>query len=92
MKEIDCTIHGKVQGVFFRKFIKERADKLGLYGFVQNTEEGTVDVVAQGEEEKLHEFVDLMKNGPVFARITSVDVVWNDISQDSFTEFSIEHD
>lgn len=90
MKEIDCTIHGKVQGVFFRKFIKDRADELGLYGFVQNTEEGTVDVVAQGSEEKLVEFVEHLKKGPAFARVSSFDIQWNNVSQDSFTDFSIE--
>lgn len=45
-------IFGKVQGVFFRKFTKEQADKLGLKGWVTNLADGTVQGQAQGAKEK----------------------------------------
>jgi len=91
MKEIECKIYGKVQGVFFRAFIKERADILGICGYVENMEDGTVEVVAQGEEEKLKELLELIKKGPTFARVDSVDMSWSDVLQDTFTDFTIEY-
>ncbi|CAN7996002.1 unnamed protein product [Ixodes hexagonus] len=48
-------VHGRVQGVFFRKCTKEKADELDLKGWVRNTSKGTVEGVVQGEREKVIE-------------------------------------
>ena len=45
---IAYTIHGKVQGVFFRKYTRQQAIRLGLRGWVMNTAEGTVSGEAHG--------------------------------------------
>lgn len=90
MKEIECHIAGKVHGVLFRKFVQKRARELDIVGFVQNLEDGTVEVVAQGEEEQLLEFIEHLKKGPVFAQVEKVDVSWQDGLQDSMTDFTIE--
>ena len=47
-KEVYCTVHGEVQGVFFRQFVKEKADQLGVFGYAKNLPDGTVEIVAQG--------------------------------------------
>ena len=49
-------IFGKVQGVFFRKYTKEKADTLGLVGYVLNTPQNTVKGEAQGSKEKIEAF------------------------------------
>ena len=48
MHSLEFEIHGKVQGVFFRKYTKKQADKLKLTGWVMNTKKGTVVGVANG--------------------------------------------
>lgn len=88
-KEIDCIIHGKVQDVGFRLFAKKEADKLGLVGYVQNEEDGTVSVVAQGEEEGLKEYLEKIKRGPYFSRVDEVEVKYSDRLQDSLMDFEI---
>ena len=50
-------IYGQVQGVFFRSYAKEVADRLGLVGWVKNNPDGSVETVAEGSKEKLEEFV-----------------------------------
>lgn len=92
MKEVECILYGKVQGVFLRTFVKKRADELDVTGYVVNCKNGSVEVVAQGETDVLEDFVQHIKSGPTFARIDSVDVVWNDVNQDTFTDFTIEYD
>uniref|UniRef100_A0A8C5WXN3 Acylphosphatase n=1 Tax=Laticauda laticaudata TaxID=8630 RepID=A0A8C5WXN3_LATLA len=55
---IDYEIYGEVQGVFFRKYTEEQGRKLGLVGWVKNTDSGTVTGQVQGPKEK----VEIMKN------------------------------
>lgn len=89
-KEFECTLHGKVQGTGYRVFIKEKADQIGVYGFVSNNEDGTVTVVAQGEEDKLIDFLSFVRRGPFFARIDDIEVEWADKQRDAYPDFSIE--
>lgn len=48
-------VHGRVQGVFFRKFTQKEALSLGLVGFVRNADDGTVEGDAQGSNEKIEQ-------------------------------------
>lgn len=57
-------ISGIVQGIFFRRFIYEHALKLGLKGYVKNTEEGKVEAVFEGEKEKIKKMIELCQKGP----------------------------
>jgi len=58
IKEIECTITGKVQMVMFRDFIQRKARALNISGTVENGEDGSVRVVAQGDEKSLQTFID----------------------------------
>ncbi len=69
---IHLKITGRVQGVFFRATTKEKADSLGLTGWVKNCADGSVEVFAQGEDEKLKEFVEWCGNGPSAAKVDDV--------------------
>ena len=88
-REIDCIIRGKVQDVGYRFFVKKEAEVLDLVGYVQNEEDGTVSVVAQGKKEDLEKFIEKMKKGPYFSRVDEVNVSWSDKLQDALTEFEI---
>jgi len=76
MREIECKITGKVQGVFFRVFVEEKARGFGLTGTVENLDDGSVRVVAQGEEENLKKLIEELHKGPEFAQIDDMHIEW----------------
>ena len=73
MKTLKINIKGTVQGIFFRKFIEEKANELGVRGYCRNLNDGSVEVVVEGRDEKVNELVQLCREGPKQAQITSVD-------------------
>ncbi len=79
---------GKVQGVFFRAFIKKHATGLGVCGWVRNTEDGRVEIVAEGERRKLIKLIELVRKGPPLAKVEKVDVSWGEATWE-FQNFSI---
>ena len=68
------TIRGQVQGVGFRFFVKQKADLLGITGFVTNKLNGIVYVEAEGETEQLQLFINACEQGPSHAWVEKVDV------------------
>ena len=65
-------IRGRVQGVGFRWFVHREAAELGLRGWVRNTEEGDVEVVAAGETEELAELRAALRRGPRGSRVDNL--------------------
>lgn len=65
-------IHGRVQGVGFRWWTRQRADQIGVRGWVKNLPDGTVAVVAEGPSEKLEDFAAELRRGPPGARVEEV--------------------
>ncbi len=65
-------VTGKVQGVFFRKYIWEKAQELELNGFVRNVEDGSVYIEVEGEAHKLDQLVKWCKKGSPSAEVKSV--------------------
>lgn len=72
-KRLHLMIHGRVQGVFFRRFVCEQAQRLGLTGHVRNTN-NEVEIVAEGDEKVLQELVMVCRKGPTAARVDKIDV------------------
>ncbi|XP_056408826.1 LOW QUALITY PROTEIN: acylphosphatase-1 [Hyla sarda] len=67
----DFEVFGKVQGVFFRKYTQAEGTRLGLVGWVQNTEHGTVKGHLQGPVTKVREMQQwLQETGSPKSRIT----------------------
>lgn len=62
--------------VMYRDFAQRKARKLGLVGTVQNMKDGSVAVVAEGEEETLKTFVALLHKGSIFAKVEKVETFW----------------
>jgi len=83
-------ISGFVQGVGFRYFAWYRAQKLGISGFVRNTEDDCVEIAAEGEEESLNEFLEIIKQGPGSAVIKKVSANWLEANGE-FSSFRIAY-
>ncbi|MFX1452115.1 MAG: acylphosphatase [Promethearchaeota archaeon] len=90
MKRIHAFISGRVQGVFYRWETKEFATKLALKGFAKNLRDGRVEVIAEGEEEKLEELIKFLHKGPTYARVTKVELNWEKFKNE-FDEFFIAY-
>jgi len=67
------TIHGRVQGVFYRGWSVAAARSLGLNGWVRNRRDGSVEAVFAGDEQAVAEMVKLCRRGPDAARVASVE-------------------
>ncbi len=67
-------IHGRVQGVFFRASAQDEARALGLVGWVANCDDGSVQLVAEGEEKLVERLILWCHQGPPGARVTDVEV------------------
>lgn len=66
-------VSGDVQGVFFRDSARQRAEELGLSGWVRNLPDGRVEVLFEGSSKKVEEMVRWCEQGPPHARVESVD-------------------
>ena len=69
-------ILGRVQGIFFRAFAQEKAQTLGLVGWIKNEPSGSVLVIAEGKKEDLENFLKLLKKGPDSAEVSEVTTKW----------------
>ena len=76
MKRAEVTVHGMVQGVFFRVETRDRARSLGLSGWVTNAPDGTVRAAFEGEDERVESMVDWCRRGPRGAVVDDVEVTW----------------
>ncbi len=85
---VHLTIEGRVQGVFFRATAQEQAIRLGLKGWVRNCPEGSVEVMAEGERNKIEALVNWCHHGPPGAHVHNVRLQWEDF-QDEFQDFRI---
>jgi acylphosphatase len=67
-------VSGRVQGVAFRDSTRQEAERLGLSGWVRNTQDGRVEAVFEGEPETVREMVEWCKSGPSSADVDDVSV------------------
>lgn len=74
--EVHLKIFGDVHGVGFRYATLEKAQALGLRGFVKNLPDGTVEIVAQGNKEQLEKLVKWAEGGPAPAEVKKVEAKW----------------
>ena len=68
------VVHGRVQGVFFRDSVRQRARALGVDGLVRNRPDGTVEAVFEGPPDAVDALVRFCETGPRGARVSRVEV------------------
>jgi acylphosphatase len=85
-----ATVHGRVQGVFFRTFVESAAERLNLKGYVCNLPGGEVEVIAEGEKQGLEKLVEYIKTGPPSAQVKEVLVNWGEYTG-NYSRFSIRY-
>ena len=74
MKRIHARVTGLVQGVFFRASTRDTARALGLVGWVRNMPDGSVELEAEGPEDRISQLVIWLNQGPQYARVGNVEV------------------
>jgi len=79
---------GYVQAVGYRLFTKRYADYFHITGFAQNQADGSVKIVASGDEANITSFVEKLQEGPRMALVSGVKVAWRDSVQ-TFSAFAI---
>jgi acylphosphatase len=89
-KRLQGFAFGEVQGVGFRMFVQMAARKLELNGFVRNIGDGSVEVIAEGDEHKLNRLAMLLRDGPPAAEVESFQVRWMP-SKKEFSGFDIRY-
>lgn len=71
-------LRGRVQGVSFRFYARQRAHMLGLAGWVKNCSDGTVEAVAEGPADAVEAFIAWAREGPPAAEVEGIDLDWEE--------------
>ncbi len=88
MKTIRAIVKGQVQGVYFRVYVKKQAVKLGVLGFVKNTDDGSVEVIAKAEQSLLDSLISQCKKGSALSKVAEV-IISEYETEESFSQFDI---
>jgi acylphosphatase len=86
---LHAFVSGTVQGVGFRAFVAERAEFIGLTGWVRNTFDGEVEVLAEGRRADLDILYRALLKGPFGSYVSGIRTQWVEPSGE-FTSFNIE--
>ncbi len=87
-QRLEATVHGVVQGVGFRYFVRREANRLGLKGWVANRPDGSVAVVVEGPAGSLDDLLRALERGPPAARVARVDAQ-RERARGSFDAFEV---
>lgn len=85
---IKASVSGKVQGVFFRDSTLKKAQELQLTGWIKNTTDGNVELLACGEQDHIMELTDWLWRGPKPAEVSNVH--WEETPWEAFDSFSVK--
>jgi len=88
-KRLHLLVYGLVQGVGFRFAAERMAKQWKLVGWVRNNEDGSVEIVVEGEEKNLRAFRNWCYNGPKAAQVEKVEEEWSE-TRDEFENFLIK--
>ena len=84
-------ISGKVQGVWFRANTKNKADQLGIMGWVKNTPDGNVEAFFEGEKDRVDDIIEWCHHGPSQAQVRNVKCERRQITSNKFKKFFIKY-
>ncbi len=88
-ERLHATVDGFVQGVGFRMFVIESARSLRLTGWVRNTFDGKVEVVAEGDRKALEQLLSKLRQGPRSALVQNVSQDWEQATGE-FSRFDVK--
>ena len=88
LKQLQLVVRGRVQGVYFRASTQREARRLGLSGWVRNRPDGSIEILAEGEEVSIRELYGWAQKGPSAARVERVDTRWRSFTGE-FPDFRI---
>ena len=91
LKQLQLLVRGRVQGVYFRASTQREARRLGITGWVKNRADGTVEIVAEGEEVSIRELYGWAQKGPSAARVERVDTRWRSFYENRVTGTEVGH-
>lgn len=91
MKRVLIIISGRVQGVCFRATTCDKANALGVCGYVKNLTDGRLEIVAEGEETALAQFIDWCHKGPPIAEVEDVRLSEQDVNPGEYSRFAIQY-
>ena len=87
---VHLIVYGRVQGVCFRAETQKAATHFGVFGWVRNKRDGTVEAIVEGEKKDVISLINWCKTGPSLSRVEKVDVTWQDCHGE-FNEFGIRY-
>lgn len=70
---LQITVSGRVQGVYFRVFTQKQAQRLEITGYVKNLPNGTVEIIACGDKNRVAQLVNWCHKGPIMAQVSKVE-------------------
>lgn len=82
------VISGRVQGMFFRSFVRSESKLLNIVGWVRNMSTGQVEAVFEGDKDQIQDLIEKCKQGPPGAGVGDISVEWGEWSG-TFTDFEI---
>ena len=88
MEYARMRIYGRVQMVMFRDFVRRGAGRLELAGYVKNLPDGSLEIIARGDKDKVRELFERAKRGPVFACVDKYEMDTISLA-DEFRDFKI---
>lgn len=89
-ERLRARVHGRVQGVNFRHYTIQEAQKLDLSGWVKNLPDGTVQVIAEGPRSQLQQLVTFLHKGSPSARVDQVERDWEEATGE-FNGFRVKY-
>ena len=90
MERAHITVHGRVQGVFFRANTIKMARELGLKGYTRNMPDGTVEIITEGPKDNINKLIDYCKKSPGNSEVSKIDVKFGKANNE-FDGFAIKY-
>ena len=84
------VFRGRVQGVYFRAHCADKAEELGLEGYVRNMHDGSVEAVFEGDKSLVEKCIEWNRMSQPYARVDSVEVHWSE-PQGDVRGFQVQH-
>ena len=73
-RQVSIRVKGRVQGVFFRMYTVDKAQEMGLYGYVQNLRNGDVGIIVRGADSQINVFIKWCHTGSPLSKVLAVEV------------------